>query len=174
MDGERTQKPCRYCLEPMDARAKRCPHCRSQQTSWAYVLHPAVPGLLMLLPVVVFVAFGAFMQRSFGPGKDFTRYEGQLVAVDVRMECIQEEDAEPLIRIGGRIQNNSPVRWQDVETECRFLDAEGCLVDVNNDVHTATVRPGRSRNFEIYHVAHLPVADYAAYEVSVKWAKEAK
>ena len=173
MDGERTEKPCRYCLEPIDARAKRCPHCRSQQTSWAYVLHPAVPALLMLLPLVVFAAFGIFIRQSFGPGKDFGRYERQLVAVDTQMEH-GEEDGSPVIRVSGSLQNNSRIRWEDVETECRFMNAEGRLIDVNNDVHTFTVRPGQSRSFLIIHPPHLPVEDYAGYEVSVRWAKEAK
>ena len=172
MDTEAAEKSCRYCFEPIDPRATRCPHCRTQQTRWACVLHPAVPALLMLLPFVLFAATGIFFHREFGPGEDFGRHEQQLTAVDTRLEH-GEDDGSPVIRVSGKIRNTSRYRWDDIETECRFLDGDGNVIDVSNDWHSMTVRPGMDRSLAISHRPHRPVADYANCEVDVRWANEA-
>ena len=173
MDTERGETLCRYCCEPIDPRAKRCPHCRTQQTRWAYLLHPAVPALLVLSPFVLFAVTGICFHRMFGPGKDFGRYARQLVAVDTRMEHNEEGDSHAIF-VSGMLLNDSRVHWEDVEIECRFLDANGNMIDVSNDLHTFAVRAGGSRGFLIRHAPHRPVADYAGCKVNVRWAKEAE
>mgnify|MGYP000895090205 CR=1 FL=1 len=173
MEAERTEKLCRYCYEPLDPRAKRCPHCRIQQTRLAWLLHPAVLALLMFSPLVFMVATGAFVHQKFGPGKDFSRYRHQLVAVETRMEPGRKDESTVLL-VTGKLENRSRIPWEEIETECRFLDADGKLIDVNNDYHSLSVQPGENRSFAITHFPYLPVADYAACEVEVRWATQAE
>lgn len=173
MGAERPERTCRFCYEPIDARAKRCPHCRMQQTRWAWMGHPVVWMALVLGLLAWLVAMTVSVRRDITNRRTLTPYEGQLVVTDSRLEHGGDDDS-PVVLVYGELQNNSPVRWKDIETECRFLDAAGQLIDVGNSELMITVPPGKTRYFLINHSAALPPDSYVSHEISVRWAKEAK
>jgi hypothetical protein len=173
MDAERFEKTCRFCREPIDAQAKRCPHCCMPQTRWVWSMHPAVWLVFMFALLALLVGMMLNVRHAFVRGREFTAYEGKLVALDSLMDT-RQKDGGSFIHVSGKLQNNSRVAWKDIETECRFFDAEGKLIDVDNDTQGVTVPPGKSRMFFMEHATHLPPERYARHEVRVRWAKEAE
>ena len=53
MSEPRAEKECPFCCERVDERARRCPHCRTQQTRWAIALHPAFTAAFFLVILVM-------------------------------------------------------------------------------------------------------------------------
>jgi len=43
-------KKCKSCQKEIDAKAKKCPHCQTDQRNW-FLRHPILTGLLILLVI---------------------------------------------------------------------------------------------------------------------------
>lgn len=48
-------KKCKSCQTEIDAKAKKCPHCRADQRNWA-ARHPILTGLFVLIVVIIFIS----------------------------------------------------------------------------------------------------------------------
>jgi len=48
-------KKCKSCQKEIDNKAKKCPHCRTDQRNW-FLKHPIVTGLLVLFILGIFIS----------------------------------------------------------------------------------------------------------------------
>lgn len=52
MGGENVMKKCKSCQKEIDAKAKKCPHCQSDQRIW-FARHPILTGILGLFVIII-------------------------------------------------------------------------------------------------------------------------
>jgi hypothetical protein len=78
-------KKCKSCQTEIDAKAKKCPHCRADQRGW-FKRHPILTGLLGLIVfIIVISAAGGGSNESTKVGSD---------AVDTSSKTEQTETSE--------------------------------------------------------------------------------
>lgn len=170
MNEDRETKECRFCREQIDARARRCPHCRMQQTKWAFTFHPAVlaAGWLLLLLVLGFWAIT--VTGWLGSGRAVQLPE-QLDVVQSQM-VFEDAAPDPFVAVVGIIRNTGHVAWRQVQVEVQFFDGEGHLVDTVTDVlFNGHIGSGNERGFRVSGQPYLSRERYASHRVVIRSAR---
>lgn len=177
MMEEHRKKICKMCCEEMDARGRRCPHCRAWQSGWVILSHPYVAALwsplLLLLVSAPQLALLITLTGFFGTGRDFAEYQNQLHVVqsDMIMGAMGDEF---VVAVVGTMKNNSDVTWRDVQVEVQFEDQQGRLVDTVTEIRFfRAILPGAEMPFKASVVAEQPLERYASWDVIVRSAREA-
>jgi uncharacterized Zn-finger protein len=167
---------CPFCAESIKQEAKVCPRCRQWLTLrslrnpaiavWVYGLpHVVLYGLLML----ILTAF----DRIENPKPDYAAFVNSLRVMESRMNWA-ETSSGPRIYITGILTNQSDLAWRDIELECRFLDANGRLVDAAHPHVFLTIQPHDDTAFRADVNPSRPTNDYAASRVRVSTARNTK
>jgi len=175
MSNEQQRRTCSECYEPMDARARVCPHCGRIQwrRAWPRMLAGFVPVLLL---GVTLMAWGGWMKHRLmsSPNPEgLAAYAGQIKVTESRMEFGQSSDG-PVVLVVGMLRNDSDIAWGNVKLDVRFFDPQGRLIDVNvRDYYLSAIRPRGEMAFKLRGPADLPRQSYARYEVSVRSAEDA-
>jgi hypothetical protein len=176
MREEHATKVCRICYEVIDERAKRCPHCLQWQSKSALLRYsPVVSGLLLMaLLIAAWVVMGSLLVRAFRGSTDYVVYQGQLQVVESRM-LFGESAKGPVVFVVGTIKNTSAAEWKDIHLQARFKDPEGKLIDVKAEsTYSRRIMPHGEMAFKAAGPAELPKERYAAYEVGVVSAEDAR
>ena len=176
MAEERTTKICRICYEPMDERARRCPRCLQWQSKSAFFrCSPAVSvSIAAVVLMTAWVLMVSLFTRALRGPTDYVLYEGQLQVSDSRM-LFGESPKGPVVFVVGMIKNTSAVEWKSIEVQARLKDAEGKLIDVKTEsTYSRRIMPHGEMAFKAVGPAELPKERYAAYEVSVVSAADAR
>lgn len=174
---EHRKKPCKMCCEEMDARARRCPHCRAWQSRWVILSHPYAVALWCALVFAVPWAAHLVLLNAvtgfFDTGRDFAEYQNQLHVVHSDM-VFGATDSGPVAAVVGRIRNDSDVTWSSVQIEVQFKDQQGRLVDTVTEIRFfRAILPGAEMPFKASVVAEQPLERYASWDVIVRSAREA-
>lgn len=162
------------CAETIRAAAKVCPHCRQWQTKWSMPI-PSLNGLgVGITLLAVWLGGGFFLAHLMSPGRDFGKYQDQIVVVNSQMS-LSRTDKSPYASVVGTIKNTSPYSWKEVQLEVQYFDKDGKLIDTKSDrEYDATILAGAERAFRIRAVADKPEAAYASHKVFVRAAKDAR
>src|SRR2546423_1231077 len=98
-------KICWMCAEPINATAKLCPHCRTDQRQSALTVDVA-PWLF--LPIMLLMGIGglSLAYRMFDPGKDFAPFKNRFEVVSSSM-LFSTNQSELYITTVGTVRNNS-------------------------------------------------------------------
>jgi len=171
MSEPRAEKECRFCRERIDARARRCPHCRMQQTRWAILLHP---GLILAGFLVIVAMFGwmiADMSASFafGRGAPVARPPG-LVVTDTHLG-VEEGAKGPVDVITGTVSNDGETSWEDVSLAAVVTDKADDPVEVL-ETRVDSLPAGEQRTFRMEGPALLPADRYVHHTVRVVSARK--
>jgi hypothetical protein len=173
MDTDRPSKTCRYCLEPIHAEARRCPHCRSWQSRWAALLHPASYFVYVAATLAFFAVLLVFAAQMTSEGEDFADWREKARVVESQMTFEAVEDGQPRIVVVAVLENESPVPWGRLSLEARFYDTGGQLIDVDNEWDVGVALPAHgSHACRLVLVPYLSVDRYASHEVFVRAAKD--
>lgn len=169
------QSLCRWCREPLHARARVCPHCAHWQsclTAWKY--SPLAGGLILVLMLLAaggvncwiisraMSHFGALFQPAPFP-------EELHVAASEMVPGML--NGEPVMAVVGRLRNEGPNTWRFVGLEVQFSDAAGRLIDVGREhLWPMTMAPQGEAAFRLTVTPELPAERYATHQVFVRHA----
>jgi len=175
-DMNETQKNCRCCREPIDARATKCPHCYGFQTRWhlsLIVLPSLVIPFIILIPILTRPTFSQ-ARAKFNPA------EPQLTVLEARHEYETRPDNPSqftrITRIApvwiyGTVQNASSQAWSRVEFFVEFKDAAGNRIDLCNATLSQTVEPHSSLEFRLSTQTNKDAETIASVDVKATSAK---
>nr|WP_320048876.1 FxLYD domain-containing protein [uncultured Desulfuromonas sp.] len=164
-------KECIMCFSKINARAKKCPYCRSLQSKYTNLeSSPIFIGLISVLIVVVFtyVYFEAVHLSLFKsePYKD----------LEVSVNDVSEKLEGNTLYVAclGRIKNIHEARFANLQFEANFYDAQNTLIDtiVFRD-QMISVPPNDEVSFRVRGVGQKSLGDYSSCQVKIRdaWVK---
>ena len=166
VDGE--AKECKFCRKQIDQRATRCPYCQSWQSRRASmhgwqgtrVLLGVIP-MLLLAPLLIWT----FTRMPSLDKEDFEEYRTQVKLVETKMTF---DDGSVVIL--GKIQNDSPVTWEDIQVEVTYYDVSGNLIDIHSDELRYVTTPAGET--VVFKISGIPKEKYASFKVRIVTAEE--
>ena len=174
MSEPRAEKECPFCCERVDERARRCPHCRTQQTRWAITLHPAFTAAFFLaflvmggvILAVLYISIASPGESSLVPAPAGLRVANSALTLD-------KGPNGPVAIVAGSISNDGKTDWESVEVEGTVVDKDGRLVDVF-DNSVPFMHAGQRKDFRMGGPAYLPPDRYARATVKVLFARKTR
>ncbi len=153
--------------------AKKCPYCHQWQGRWAFLYHPAVMVVLLMVPLV---AFMLITRRELGTKENFSAYRDRIVVTESSMHFSAADDkCGPTISVVGTIRNNSEVAWEDVYLEAQYFDAGGKMIDANGaQQYGLLIPPHGEVAFRVRGPADRTEQEYTSHKVFVRSARDAR
>jgi hypothetical protein len=170
-------RTCPYCAENINSEAKVCPRCHQWLVLWS-VRNPVISVWVYGLPhLAIYALMGililTMLNRFQNPKPDYTPFVNSLRVLESRMNWA-ETSSGTRIYITGVLTNQSEFAWRDVELECRFLDANGQLVDAAHPHVALTIQPHDDTAFRATVAPSHASNDYASFRLSVSTARNTK
>jgi hypothetical protein len=131
--------------------------------------------LIAISPMLLIFGAGFFMlARALDRGKSFEAFRSQVHVVHSEIQHGQLS-AGPTVAVVGSIHNDSRLAWKDLTIEVQFFDKSHKLIDTKQrcDYLTA-LPPGDTVAFKVSQPREFDVSAYAAHEVRVIAARDAK
>ena len=171
------KRTCPFCAEIIKAQAKVCPHCRQWLTLKSF-RHPLVYTIVHLVPMLVIWVAGAvavfsILDRMQNPRPFYSEFPHAFRVLESRMNWAETKDGLRLF-VTGVLTNDSPETWGSVEFDCRFLDAQGVMVDASTGYGRVTVGPHDDSAFRVSVLPIAPRDAYASLKFSVGNARNTK
>jgi hypothetical protein len=156
----------------IDPRAKKCPYCQHWQNKWSMItFHPLFAMIpTMILFLVLFGFAGKMYQTSFSEGEPFSLHTSAVSVVESKMvfgvsSC---EHESPTVVILGKIQNDSPVSWEDVKLEATFFDEDGNLIDATQErKYFFMVAAKDQGTFKLSFKREFPEEQYDSFKIRI-------
>lgn len=168
---------CRMCYMKIDSRARKCPYCQHWQNKWSMItFHPLFGMILtMILCLVLFGFIGAMFQATFPEGESFSQYSSDVSIVETKMVfgVGADEHQSPTVAVLGKVQNDSPVSWEDIKLEATFFDQNGNLIDATQkEKYSFVVAPKDKGAFKLSVKREFPKEKYDSFKVRIISAKD--
>lgn len=168
---------CPFCAESIKREAKVCPRCR-QWLTLRSIRNPAICVWIYGLPhLATYAAIGMLLltalNRFQNPKPDYTDFVRSLRVLESRMNWADTSNGLR-IYVTGILTNQSEIAWRDIELECRFLDANGQLVDAAHPRVFLTIQPHDDAAFRVAVTPSRATNDYATLRLSVSTARNTK
>jgi len=163
-------KDCIMCFSTIDARAKKCPRCRSLQAKYSNLENnPLLIGLLGLFIIAIF-AFILYDNIFVKGYKEKALSELQTSVNDVSTKL---ENDVLYVACLGEIENPSLFKFKDIKFKVDFLSAEKAIVDTFSvdDEELQLVAKGAT-NFRVRGIAQKEASAYQHCQVNIvdAWA----
>ena len=132
-------------------------------------------GIWALFGFGALSCLGLFVDKVFGPKREFAEYRDQIIAVNSQFSH-RTAGSNLMVTVVGMVTNRSEFPWKDVGLEAQFFDREGKLIDVvihTGDYGGFAILPHGEEAFKIEGKSARPQSDYASHKVTVRWAKDA-
>jgi hypothetical protein len=124
-------------------------------------------------PVIVAIGFFICLQRLTDPGIDFSPYRDRISVVESRMN-LQTNDIGPWVNVVVVLTNKSNIAWKDVQTDLRFYNPSGTLIDATEYWSRGVIYPKEEIAFRIKHQPSHDLAEYDSYKIFVRSARDAR
>ena len=114
---------------------------------------------ILVIGGCIFFMFSRFSDHIFNPPPYYADHVGSLQILESQM-FLKNTTNGPRIYITGLITNQSQIAWHDIEFECRFLGANGSLIDAYTTRSYSTVQ---ANDDSAFRVTVIPVKDFQEY-----------
>jgi hypothetical protein len=129
--------------------------------------------VFFLCLLIFIVGVLAFVQRILKPGVDFSPYRDSISIIESRMN-LQDDDKKPMVNVVVIVTNKSEVAWKDVQTEVRYFDKAGTLIDAGTGWGHGVIYPHGDMAFRIGTQPSHPLSEYDSYKIYVRAARDAR
>lgn len=156
-------KSCLVCFETIDARARKCHHCREVQTkaaAWAH--HPAVVTSFLVLVGLLLVWLAYSVTRKV----EQPAFVGKLV---VGTSTLKVSKAEGQARLScfAPVKNSDSGTWSGASLQAEFLDAQGKVIDVHHGRGDFKLFPGLQATARVSGSANAASEEYSSCRVTI-------
>lgn len=94
---------------------------------------------LWMIPFLLFCLLP--MWRIYMPRGDYRN--------DLQVAVLEQRTSESLLEILGTIRNNGKTKWENVELDAEFFDADGKFIDEASGRVSSAVEPGALEHFKM-------------------------
>jgi len=167
-------KTCAMCFQKIDARAIRCPFCRTWQTKIGILIHhPAVITILTAIPILfVYISLSYFTSQMFNAGESFDLHRGDLVIENTELTH-GENSCGATLAILGKIHNQGDISWKDIQLEANFYNKDNKLIDTEQNKKYSFVSLKKSKSPIKFSIKReFPLEYYSSYEIKVISARD--
>jgi hypothetical protein len=165
-------KNCLDCMEPMNADAKKCPHCQSYQGRFDR-LFGSQGGQYANLLFFIFLAFAAYFSGLFSYDPIYNP-ESDLVITESAFQFDESSCAPDVQRVTllGTIANQSDVAFKDIVVSVEYYDEAGQLIDVvHEEIYDLIVPPHTSQKFRASSTCSQDESRYAKSKAKITKAE---
>jgi hypothetical protein len=160
-------KQCIACFEPIQPKARKCPHCHQIQSRAAALQnHPATSwAIVSFLALVLFG--GAYMFY------EAVTKEARVPQVTISPATVQTAVQRGGVRVScfAPVTNTENVTWSDPTLQAQFFNSAGTQVDVHYEVHKLTLFPAVAAQARVSGQANASPEEYATCKLSVLHAR---
>lgn len=148
-----TTKPCIACGEPIQGKARRCPHCHFHQERVLLWLSSGWGIAVLGLAIVAFILYSRLREP--------VRWSDHAAAVQVTELKLRATDRRDTTEMscGGLLKSSSKYEWTDFVVEAVFYSADGQAIDTATQRVRDTILPANGE-------ARVRVLDRAAWQAS--------
>jgi len=164
-------KECISCFSEIDARAKRCPNCRSLQTKYSNLENnPIIIGILAVFIIMIF----GYLSYEIVFARTLEDEAIKELVIDVREISTKSQGNDLYVACLGSIENNSDFKFKDVKLEVSFFSQNGEVVDTfSGKDKEITIVANDVTNFRVRGIAQKEAGLYTECVVKVvdAWAR---
>jgi len=156
-------KSCLVCFESIDARARRCHHCREiQSKATALAHHPAVLTAFLILVALLLLWLAYSVTRTVQQPS----FAGKLVVAASTLKVSRVEE-QPRLSCMAPVRNSDSGIWSGVSLQAEFLDAQGKVIDVHHGRGDFKLFPGMEATARVSGAANAASDEYASCRVTI-------
>jgi hypothetical protein len=148
-----TTKPCIACGEPIQEKAKRCPHCHFHQERVLLWLSSGWGISALALAALAFILYTVLQEPV-----RWSDHAATVQITEIKLHAIDRRDVTDM-SCSGLLKSSSNYEWTDFVVEATFYAADGQAID------TATQRV-RDTILSAKGEARVRVLDRAAWQAS--------
>jgi len=167
-------KNCAMCFQEIDARAIRCPFCRTWQKKIGTLIHhPAVIMVVTAIPIfLVYIFLSYFTAKMFTTGESFDLHREDLVIKNTELKY-GENSCGATVVILGEVHNKGDISWKEIQLEANFFNKEKKLIDTDQNKKYSFVALKKSTSPIKFSIKReFPVEYYNSYEIKVISARD--
>lgn len=133
---------CRYCLAPVEPKARKCKSCGEWLT---HLNNKSIAAIAWLFFIVALMTWIRFASNAIMAGREFSR------SVSERFEILNHERvvSSDALAIIGEIKNKDATSKEMIKVEVRFYDNQNKLVDLGEDYISGDFEAGEIRPFKV-------------------------
>ena len=156
-------KSCLVCFESIDARARKCHHCReiqSKATAWAH--HPAaITAFLVLVGLLLIWLVFSVTRKVQQPS-----FVGKLV---IGASTLKVSRVEEQVRLSclAPVRNSDSGIWSGASLQAEFLDAQGKVIDVHHGRGDFKLFPGMEATARVSGAANAASDEYSSCRLAI-------
>lgn len=158
---------CKFCLEEINADAKKCPHCQSMQGGDKAFMYQNLMPALIIVPVMGFIMV-AMLFYAKKEDKNNELSMDQLEIIETKVHKIPSKD-EPSIVLIGKIVNNTEKSFQEIFFHVDYFDSVGKMIDTYSDyTYDLYINPQCTTSFRLVSFPARNLDLYRDHKVTIK------
>lgn len=169
MSSETLTKSCKWCFSEIDARAVKCPECRTGQIILRFkdIAIPVVAVAAVVALVAGIISSGVLGNRSVRPNGP--NHAANIEVVSSRLFFMPHEDSHKVLAVG-LMKNVGETPIERTIVELRITDGDGSLIDAMTQLVHNDLPPGEEVSFKVYahQNIHLPQSVYAQHRFIIR------
>ncbi len=166
---------CRFCGEPINTKAKKCPHCHGWQSKWKFSIQNPIPLLLIIAVFSLFISMIDTETRYFW--KNYTQkfqisFDEALKITDSSLKkyaCGEKQ----CLKVFAEIENSSNYVWDSVCMYVELYDSKNELISTISDREFDFIIPANSKT--VYETGYSFEGEYynkiSKHKVFIRFAR---
>jgi hypothetical protein len=166
---------CRICCMDINPKAKKCPYCHHYQNKWLLMAYHPMTAIIYM--IFILGIMGNMLETIFSDGESFSHFNSTVSVVETKMVFGTNAygNKSPTVVILGKVKNDSPVPWKNIQFEATFFDKDGKLVDAAQKQQYSFFVPAQETvTFKLSFQREFPEEQYKDYKVRIVQAQDGR